>query len=107
MVTRKPQPYKIWMKPAVHAVRRELPGHIRQQIIRQIDELSTQPRPAQSKQLTVPSAIAVGWEVRRIRVSNWRIVYAVSEQWQEIAILTIQKRPPYDYQDLNELLVDL
>ncbi len=103
----QPQPYKIWMKPAVHAARRELPGHVRQQITRLIDELVEQPRPVQSKELALPISVAVDWEVRRIRLVDWRIVYAISEQWHEIAVLTIQKRPPYDYHDLDELLAEL
>lgn len=76
MASRKPQPqhYKIWMKPAVHGVRKELPGHVRQQIIRQIDELTHQPRPAQSKELTLPTSTVVDWEVRRIRLGDWRVV---------------------------------
>ena len=103
----QPQPYKIWMKPTVHAARRELPGHVRQQITRLIDELVEQPRPVQSKELVLPISVAVDWEVRRIRLVDWRIVYAISEQWHEIAVLTIQQRPPYDYHDLDELLAEL
>lgn len=59
MASKKPQaqlqPYKIWMKPAVHVARRELPGHVRQQLIHQIDGLGEQPRPVQSKELMLPN----------------------------------------------------
>jgi len=47
------------------------------------------------------------WEVRRIRLADWRVVYAVNETWQEIAVLTIRKRPLYDYADLEGLLAEL
>lgn len=100
-------PYKVWMKPAVHDMRDQLPGYIRQQIKRIIDEVRHTARPAQSKPLVLPDSIQTDWEVRRIRMDDWRIVYAISEAWQEIAVLTIQKRSPYDYEDLEELLADL
>ena len=56
---------------------------------------------------TVEGSIKAEWEVRRIRLEDWRIVYAVNETWQEIAVLTIQKRPPYDYEDLEFLVSEL
>jgi len=49
----------------------------------------------------VDITIATEWEVRRIRLENWRIIYAINENWREIAVLTIKKRPPYDYDDLE------
>lgn len=67
-------PYKVWMKPAVHDMREQLPGYIRQQIKRIIDELRNTARPAQSKPLILPDSIQTEWEVRRIRMDGWRIV---------------------------------
>lgn len=103
--------YKIWMRPAVHTARKQLPGHIRQRIKRTIDSLVNKPRPARSQALQLPdevdSELETGWEVRRIRLDDWRIVYAINENWAEVAILTIQKRPPYDYEDLEVLLSEL
>lgn len=99
--------YKIWMRPAVYASRKQLPGHIRQQIKRMIDDLEQSPRPAESEALELPVTIQTEWEARRIRIENWRIVYVVNETWQEIGVLTIQKRPPYDYEDLELLLSEL
>jgi len=32
------------------------------------------------------------------------VVYAVSEDEQTVSILAVRKRPPYDYQDLLDLL---
>jgi len=54
-----------------------------------------------------PDSIRTEWEVRRIRLDNWRIIYAINDEWGEIGILAIEKRPPYDYQDLEDLLSDL
>jgi mRNA interferase RelE/StbE len=95
------------MRPAVHATRKQLPGHIRQRIKRILDDLGQNPNPARSRALELPDTTLTEWEVRRIRLEDWRIVYAVNESWQEIGVLTIQKRPPYDYEDLESLLSEL
>jgi mRNA interferase RelE/StbE len=96
------------MRPVVHSARKKLPGHVRQRIKCVIDNLEHNPRPARSKTLdlpeTVESSIIAEWEVRRFKMENWRIIYAVNETWQEIAVFAIQKRPPYDYEDLEFLL---
>ncbi|MDW8389037.1 MAG: hypothetical protein RMK84_02835 [Oscillochloridaceae bacterium] len=42
--------------------------------------------------------------MRRIRLERWRIVYAITEADQAIDVLTVRKRPPYDYGDLEQLL---
>ncbi len=69
--------------------------------------MSQNPHPSQSRALKLPDSTPHEWEVRRVRLENWRIVYAVNETWQEIGVLTIQKRPPYDYEDLELLLSEL
>ncbi len=99
--------YKVWVKPAVHLARKRLPGHIRQQIKRIIDELSQDPRPDASIDLSLQFTAPDEWELRRIRFADWRVIYAVSDLWREIAVLSIQKRPPYDYEDLELLLAEL
>ncbi len=107
----KPPRYKIWMRPAVHASRKKLPGHIRQRVKRTIDKLAEKPRPSHSKTLELPNNVSpnirLEWEVRRVRLENWRIIYGINESWQEVAILTVQKRPPYDYEDLEMLISEL
>ncbi len=95
------------MRPTVHATRKQLPGQIRQRIKRVLDDLGQDPRPVNSQALKLSDTIQTEWEVRRIRLEDWRIVYAVNETWQEICVLTIQKRPPYDYEDLEMLLSEL
>ena len=102
-------PYKVWMRPELHAARKKLPGHLRQRIKRAIDSLQVQPRPFTSKRLTIPKEKLPesAWEVRRIRLDNWRIIYGVNETWKEIVILAIEQRPPYDYEDLDGLLSEL
>jgi mRNA interferase RelE/StbE len=46
-------------------------------------------------------------ELRRIRLERWRIVYAITEVDRAIDVLTVRKRPPYDYGDLERLLADI
>ena len=107
----RPPRYKIWMQPGVHAVRGRLPGNIRQRIRYAIDELAQEPRPSTSEALTLPDSVDVRikaeWETRRIKLDDWRIVYAISETWQEIAVLSVRQRPPYNYEDLETLLAEL
>jgi len=99
--------YKVWLQPEVYAKRKNLPAHIRSQIKTIIDNLAQEPRPAKSKKLQLPDEWQSLWEVRRLRLDNWRVIYAVNETWLEIGILAIEKRPPYNYNDLAELLATL
>ena len=89
----------------VHIDRKKLPGKIRQRIKRIIVRLAQEPYPSNSVSLNLADATELeDWEVKRIRIDEWRIIYAVSETWCEISILTIQKRPPYDYDNIDELI---
>ncbi len=85
---------------------RRLPGHVRQRVRRAIRSLADNPRSPRSKELnfTLPDA-----EPRRLRIERWRIVYAVIEtdDVRMVAVVTIRKRPPYDYRDLADLFTDL
>ena len=107
----RPPRYKIWMQPRVHAVRGRLPGNMRQRIRYAIDELAREPRPSTSQTLSLPDSedarIKAEWEARRIKLDDWLIVYAISETWQEITVLSLRQRPPYDYEDLEALLAEL
>jgi mRNA interferase RelE/StbE len=107
----KPLPYKVWMRPEVHVARKRLPGQIRQRVKRILSNLNQESRPSQSRALRLPETgepvKEAGWELRRIRLEDWRIVYAVSESWREVVVLAIQRRPPYDYDDLEALLSEL
>jgi mRNA interferase RelE/StbE len=50
---------------------------------------------------------ALSYELRRLRIDRWRIVYAVTEADRIVDVLAVRKRPPYDYGDLAELLAGL
>jgi mRNA interferase RelE/StbE len=93
--------YQIYLAPQVYREIKALPGHVRRKIKQAIAGLASQPRPTQSKTLNLPGS---DLEARRLRLDKWRVVYAVSEDERTVSILAVRKRPPYDYQDLLDLL---
>jgi mRNA-degrading endonuclease RelE of RelBE toxin-antitoxin system len=100
--------YQIRIGRVVHREREDLPGAIRQRIKRLISDLTNQPRPFNSIEVQLnEEQLTFGWEIRRIRVDSWRVIYAIDEEFEQIAVLAIRKRPPYDYEDLEELITDL
>lgn len=100
--------YAIWLRPAVHTARSKLPGHVRQRIVRLIDALADEPRPARSRALALPvTPAAPDWEPRRVRMDDWRVVYAVNDAMRLVAVLDVRRRPPYDYDDLDSLIAEL
>jgi mRNA interferase RelE/StbE len=56
---------------------------------------------------TADLELRAGVELRRIRMERWRIVYAVCDEEQWVWVLTVRRRPPYDYHDLPELIARL
>jgi mRNA-degrading endonuclease RelE of RelBE toxin-antitoxin system len=54
-------------------------------------------------EIDVPLAV----EVRRLRLPPWRIIYAVNDDEQWVWVLAIYRRPPYDYEDLDQLVAKL
>jgi len=97
--------YELFIEPEVHAVRPHLPGHVRQRVRRAISDLARDPRPANSASLTSdPSMVHVNVEIRRIRFERWRVIYAVHDDEQWVWVLGIYRRPPYNYEDLGDLV---
>jgi len=80
----------------------KIPGNTRQAIIAELNALVYSPRPAKSKRLVIEKESR---EVRRLRLGKWRIIYLVQDE--QPVVLAIRRRPPYDYQDLEELLKGL
>ena len=93
--------YTVYVTPDAWKEVKSLPGNVRQRVKRAIDELADEPRPAKSKELSIPD---VDWEVRRLRLENRRIVYTVAEADKVVDVLAVRKRPPYDYGDLEQFL---
>ncbi len=97
--------YDVFIESEAHKQRKKLPGHVRQRIKRTIDQLDTNPYPHTSRILDmtgydVPDDV----ELRRIRIKAWRLIYAVNEYEKWVWVCGIQKRPPYDYEDLQEFI---
>lgn len=94
--------YQLWINDEAKSEIQRLPGHVRQRIREAIRHLSDDPRPHKSIRMDVSHEISV--EVRRIRIDSWRVIYIVDDEWLEIGVLAVRKRPPYDYDDLTTLL---
>ena len=47
--------------------------------------------------------LPAGVEIRRLRIDPWKVVYAIHETEGWIWVLSIRRRPPYDYDDLQAL----
>ncbi|MBE7473294.1 MAG: type II toxin-antitoxin system RelE/ParE family toxin [Anaerolineae bacterium] len=97
--------YHLWINDEAKSEIGRLPGHIRQRIRQAIQDLATAPRPDNSLQMMPPEKFEL--ELRRIRLEKWRVIYIIDEEWSEIGILAVRKRPPYDYKDLPDLLEGL
>lgn len=77
------------------------PGHIRQRLKQAMLRLGDEPRPPESTALDWPRET---FEPRRMRIGDWRMIYAVSDAEQWVEVLALRKRPPYDHGHLAELL---
>ncbi len=86
---------------------RRLPGNMRQRVIRALRALEQEPRPHNSRPLDTDKAglaLDPRTELLRIRMASWRIIYLIEDKWSLVSVLAIRKRPPYQYDDLEELL---
>jgi mRNA interferase RelE/StbE len=100
--------YILFIEPEVHAARRSLPGHIRQRVHRLISDFADNPPPVNSRLLITSSlALPQGIEIHRVRLEQWRIVYAIHDAEAWVWVLAIQRRPPYDDADLPDLVKKL
>jgi mRNA-degrading endonuclease RelE of RelBE toxin-antitoxin system len=97
--------YTLRLLAPVYTERQKLPGMMRQRLKDSFSQLTQDPRPHNSVELRLIEDFPL--EVRRLRVEKWRVLYTIDPEFAEITILAIRKRPPYDYQDLAELLSQL
>lgn len=96
---------RLWIEPVALDELAALPGNMRQRVRRVIAELPGNLRPSQSRQLSIsPELQVTGVELRRLRIEQWRVVYAIDAAWDIVTVLAVRKRPPYSYDDLRELL---
>jgi mRNA interferase RelE/StbE len=64
-------------------------------------------RPTAGRWMSSDLDVPPGVELRRIRMDPWRVVYVVSDAEAWVWVLAVRKRPPYDYEDLEELLTTI
>jgi mRNA-degrading endonuclease RelE of RelBE toxin-antitoxin system len=96
---------RLWVEPAALDEIAALPGHVRQRIRRAMGDLHNAPRPTYSRTLEIPTDVQIeGLEARRLRIDSWRVLYVIDQEWAIITVLAVRKRPPYNYEDLRELL---
>ena len=108
MVKGRQATYRLWVETEIHTERESLPGNIRQRIKRALDDLGKDPCPTASKILdTSDLKLPHGIEIRRLRMENWRILYAVHEDEGWVWALGIYRRPPYAYENLEKLISKL
>jgi mRNA interferase RelE/StbE len=93
--------YTVYVTPRAWTEIKDLPGNVRQRVRRAIDEFGDNPHPPRSKKLETPELEP---DLYRLRIDRWRIVYAIDEEKRTIDVLTVRKRPPYDYGDLAQLI---
>jgi len=99
--------YQVEVSAQVRKEIRRLPGNVRQRVIRVLRSLEQEPHPHNSRSLDTAKAgiaLAPGVELSRIRLASWRVVYLVEEEWELVSVLAIRKRPPYQYDDLSDLV---
>ena len=94
--------FRLWVTPAAWAEIKALPGYLRHRVKRAVDALAEDPRPSRSISLEFPE---LEGDLRRLRIENWRIIYAVSDAGGTVDVLGVRKRPPYQYEDLKDLIV--
>jgi mRNA interferase RelE/StbE len=98
--------YRVEVTKEVRSEIRNLPGNMRQRVMRTLRALEREPHPPDSRPLDPVKAgieLEPGVELNRIRMASWRIVYLIEEEWQLVSVLAIRRRPPYQYDDLGEL----
>ena len=97
--------YDLFIEGEVHEAQLALPGNLRQRIRRAIDGLASHPRPAKTRTLdTSRLDLPADIELRRLKIESWRLIYAVSDAEGWVWILGLQRRPPYDYEDLPRIV---
>ena len=61
--------------------------------------------PNGSKHLDYP--IRTGWEAWRLKLDSWRVVYVIDRDLSRIYVVSVRKRPPYRYEDLDDLVAQV
>jgi mRNA interferase RelE/StbE len=96
--------YTVYITPPAWKEIKDLPGNVRQRVRRAVEGLGVDPRPTRSKRLDTPD---LKYDLYRLRMARWRIVYAITEDDLAVDVLAVRRRPPYDYGDLESLTAEI
>jgi mRNA interferase RelE/StbE len=88
--------YKLLLHPIIEKQLAKIPAPFNQRLVNAMRALCTEPRPAQAKHLTQG--------LYRIRVGEYRVVYAVFDQEGVVFVGKVARRSEKIYRDLNVLL---
>jgi mRNA-degrading endonuclease RelE of RelBE toxin-antitoxin system len=88
--------YQIEYSQEVRLDLRKMPARFRNRARTMIEALSSEPRPARSKELRdLPG-------LHRLRLEQWRIIYSVDDNEARVLILRIKRKAgPETYKDLG------
>jgi mRNA-degrading endonuclease RelE of RelBE toxin-antitoxin system len=79
--------YSVKLLAAVYDERKALPGNVRQRMKNLIESLAEKPPPDNSVELNL-SGVDIDWEIRRIRLGEWRVIYAIDEDFITTELIT-------------------
>lgn len=99
--------YQVEVTQQVRREIRNLPGNVRQRVVRILQALQQEPFPNNSRVLDTTKAkieLTSDLKLCRIRLDSWRIIYVIEAELNLISVLAIRQRPPYQYDDLADLL---
>ncbi|NJN99065.1 MAG: type II toxin-antitoxin system RelE/ParE family toxin [Anaerolineales bacterium] len=102
--------YRVEVTQQVHKEIRNLPGNVRQRVTRILQALQQESLPGNSRLLDLSKIkleLTSDLKLCRIRLDSWRIVYVIEEELNLISVLAIRQRPPYQYDDLAELIKNI
>ena len=97
--------YSVYIRPGARKEIDRLPGHVRQRVRRAVLSLQDDPRPSQGKCMEYD--LGPQQELWRLRLDAWRVVYLIDQEWGQVYVLAVRKRPPYQYEDLTALLAEV
>ncbi len=78
--------YTVRLEPRTRKALARLPGHVHGRVMRKLEALEAEPRPPGVEKLTGPE------DLYRVRVSDWRIVYAIRDCELVVIVIRIGHR---------------
>jgi mRNA-degrading endonuclease RelE of RelBE toxin-antitoxin system len=97
--------YSVYVRPQARKEIDRLPGHVRQRVRRAVLGLQDDLRSSRGKCMEYD--LGPDRELWRLRLDVWRVVYLIDQEWDQVYVLAVRKRPPYQYEDLASLLAGM